>query len=102
MAQRQIAIEFAVLIKSMSESNFFPNLESVSVDMSDVPKAKSNSNWKRIYKERTQAGIKKVLHEHPLGKYFLDLNYSIKEICDFLNDVKTVEMINAVFLLLEE
>ena len=101
MAQRnsQIAIDFAILIKGMCTPDFFPNFDDVFADVNpDLP----DEEWTRVYLEKVRSEQEKIIREHALGKYFLELGYSAKEIFCFVTEVTCKEFGNALKILLEE
>jgi hypothetical protein len=98
MAQRkyQIAIDFAVLIKGMCTQDFFPNFDNVFVDVDTTLPEKE---WTRIYQEKSMSEYGKIIQGNALGKYLLDLGYSVSEVFGFFVQVDGIEMANALKIL---
>lgn len=98
--QCKIAIDFAVLVLSMSTADFLPDI-SVHPDMSDLENSAS-LDWERAWVERTDHLVEKSIKAHPLGQHLLETGYSWRDIYMFIINVQARELESAMGMLLQD
>lgn len=94
-----LAMDFAVLMLTMCQDDFLPNVDDCNPDMSDIPDCNSPT-WQRAFSERHLRLQKQSIESHPLGQYFIERNYTWTDIRNFVMDLKSQQLADALQILM--
>jgi hypothetical protein len=94
-----LAMDFAILMLSMCQDDFLPNVDDCNPDMSDIPDHNS-ATWQRVFLERRLSLQKQSIESHPLGQYFIERNYVWTDIRNFVMDLKSKQLADTLQILM--
>ncbi len=81
--QKDLCVDFALLMLAMCEPTMLPNLVSVPDDMSGMEHLTGEA-WDREYCHRLNEQNRLTIESHPLGAYFIAKDYSYNQVQDFI------------------
>lgn len=96
---KSLYVDFALLMLGMCHHDMLPNLDSCmnDLDMSDLDV--EDPEWVPEYLKRITPLQQRVIEDSPLGMHFIGKGYSWVEVRDFVMDLQSERLANALKIL---